>query len=144
MPNGRSGVTVVELKRADTVEPSYEVMEPAKARRTYSKVEIDAVIERAIQPLESWPTVADPEHYIESRLGKYIKILEGMLERSLMLGDIDRVEALTLDLIRLSKLGHAKADVQIGVSKLREELNFGQLNTEAIREKLKEIQEVAK
>lgn len=128
------------IDEAEFVE--IDVRPAPRSDRHVSEAEIKMVIERAIAPLESWPTVDNPENYIESRLGKYIKLLEGMLDRALVLGHIDRAQSITNDLIRLSKLGRAKAEVNInGPSKLRDEINFRDLTDSEVEVKLKEIKD---
>src|SRR5260221_13174136 len=97
---------------------------------------VKAEIERLLVPFESWESVSNPESYIEDSLGKYIKGIEMMLSKALDLNDIPLSRALTLHLIKLSKMGRAKADVSIGVSQLRDELNFSGVETEKLKELL--------
>ena len=100
------------------------------------RAEIQAIIEEAIRPLNDWEAVQEPEKYIETQLGRYISMLEGLLNRAASLGDADRCHQIVLDLIRLSKLGRSKAEIEIGVNKLRPELDFSGLSTEEILKQL--------
>lgn len=94
-------------------------------------------VSSALAPIEAWATIETPEAYLEARVGKYIAGLEMLLERSLELSDIAMARGLIGDLIRLTKIGRAKADLNItGPSKLRDETDFTKIPTDKLRELL--------
>lgn len=94
-------------------------------------------VSSALAPIEAWATIDTPEAYLESRVGKYIAGLEMLLERSLELSDIAMARGLIGDLIRLTKIGRAKADLNItGPSKLRDEIDLTKIPTDKLRELL--------
>ena len=82
---------------------------------------LKAKVASALAPLEAWETIAEPDIYLESRVGKYIYGLERLLDLAIEHNDFEAIRGLTLDLIRLTKLGRAKADINLSsVNKLRE------------------------
>jgi hypothetical protein len=121
------------------IKDAHEITERPD-RYAIRQAEIRAIIEEAIKPLNDWEEIQDPERYIETRLGRYIHLLEGLLDRAAALGDMDRVHAIALDLIRLSKLGRSKAEINVGVTKLREEKDFSKLGTDEIAKLLGEVE----
>lgn len=127
MPNYKKGNEIKEV--------------PAKAH-FYSAADIDKIIENAIAPIDAHEDMESPELYVERRLGKYIHILEAMLNQSLLLGNFDRAQSLTNDLIRLTKMGRAKAEIAIGPSKLRDETDFSKWDTDKIKELIKGAESV--
>lgn len=91
----------------------------------------------ALAPLAAWETIAEPEAYLESRVGKYIYGLEQLLELSIEHNDFEATRGLTLDLLRLTKLGRAKADINLNsINKLREGQDMTKVDTDALRELL--------
>lgn len=96
--------------------------------------ELRAKVSSALAPLAAWETIAEPEIYLESRVGKYIHGLESLLDIAIEHNDFEAVRGLTLDLLRLTKLGRAKADISLtGMNKLREGQDMSKIDTDALR-----------
>lgn len=99
--------------------------------------QLKAAVEKTLAPLAAWSEIAEPEAYIESRLGKYITGLEMLLETALRNNDLDASRALTLDLIKMTRLGKTKVDLTAtSVNKLRDEFDFRSVNTDELRKQL--------
>lgn len=91
-------------------------------------------VSAALAPLEAWETIAEPDVYLESRVGKYVFGLERLLDLAIEHNDFEAVRGLTLDLIKMTKLGRAKADVNIStINKLRESEDLTKVPIEELR-----------
>ena len=94
-------------------------------------------IERALAPIEAWREIQAPEAYLEARTGKYISGLEELLNAAWAEGDKEMCRQLLLDLLRMTKIGKAKAEVTLaGVNKLRPEQDLSSVNMESLLEAL--------
>lgn len=99
--------------------------------------QLKQAVSKALAPLSAWETIAEPEVYIEARLGKYITGLEMLLSRALENNDAEMARALTLDLVKMTRLGKTKIDLNaVGVNKLREEIDFKKADTKLLMETL--------
>jgi hypothetical protein len=97
--------------------------------------QLKEAVSKALAPLSAWETIAEPEVYIESRVGRYISGLEMLLEQALANNDMDASRALTLDLIKMSRLGRSKIDLtSTSVNKLRDEMDFRKVDTSKLTE----------
>ena len=119
-----------------------EIVEKSAKKWIITEAQINAIIDEAIAPIDAHEDMDSPELYVEKRLGKYIHILEAMLDRALLMGRHDQAQALVNDLIRLTKMGRAKAEVNLGVSKLRDETDFSKWETDQIKNLLKGAESV--
>lgn len=96
-------------------------------------------VKQFLVPFDQWEKLDNPEAYIDIQSGKYVKGLEMLLERAVEMNDMELSRALTLDLLRLSKLGRSKADINViggELSKLRQEETFSGVDTKDIRKML--------
>jgi hypothetical protein len=101
-----------------------------------------AKVRAMMAPLEAWEAISDPDIYLENRSGKYVRGLEMLLEKAIELNNLDMVRGLTLDLLRLTKLGRSKAEVSLmGGSKLRDEVNFRDMTPEQIKAVMNSVEE---
>ena len=99
-------------------------------------------IGKLLIPLEAWEAVANPDIYLDNRAGKYVRGLEMLLESAIAADDIELTRMLTLDLIRLTKLGRSKADVNImSGGKLRDEISFKEKSPEEIEAIIRQLRE---
>ena len=99
---------------------------PAKARRMAG--EIVAVLRK----LDEYDTPATPvEQYLESRSGQYAVMLEGIVNAAAEAGMWDLARVALVDLLRMTKIGRAKADLNIG-AKLRDEIPLKHLSDEEL------------
>lgn len=90
---------------------------------------------RQLVAFENWANIDQPDLYVEKQTGKYVYGLEHLLETAVKENDIDRARAILNDLIRLSKMGRAKADIEIkGPNKLRPERDLSALPLELLRQ----------
>jgi len=81
-------------------------------------------------PIEAWREIEAPETYLEARTGKYISGLEELLKVGWDEGDKEFCLAVLLDLLRMTRLGKAKAEVTLsGVNKLRSEQDLSSIDT---------------
>ena len=95
------------------------------------------VIGLALAPIEAWKAVENAEAHLEGRIGLYVAGLEELLEKTVRMNDIQGARGLLNDLIRLTKIGRPKADINVaGISKLRDEADFSQMSTEMLRKAL--------
>jgi len=96
--------------------------------------QLKEAVGQALAPLKAWESIAEPEVYIESRLGRYISGLEMLLEVALKHADLDAARALTLDLIKMTRLGKTKVDLTAtSVNKLRDEIDFRKVEIDELR-----------
>ena len=63
------------------------------------------------------------EQYLDNRAGRYAKMLEAIVDVAAQLGMFDLARVTLVDLLRMTKVGRAKADLTLG-TKLREEMDF--------------------
>lgn len=99
--------------------------------------DVRTAVSYALAPIEAWKAVENAEAHLEGRIGLYIAGLEELLEKTVRMNDIQGARGLLNDLIRLTKIGRPKADINVGgLSKLREETDFSQLSTEMLRKAL--------
>lgn len=106
---------------------------------TWTPKDIEAV-QKALVPFEALELIADPDVYLESSAGKYVAGLEMLLKRALESNDIEMSRMLLLDLVKMTKIGRSKADINVGaLSKLRDEVDYSKLKTEDIEALLKQV-----
>jgi hypothetical protein len=105
-----------------------------KASELKLVADLRSKVASALAPLAAWETIAEPEVYLESRVGKYVYGLERLLELAIEHNDFEAVRGLTLDLIKMTKLGRAKADINLNsINKLREGQDMTKVDTDALR-----------
>lgn len=99
---------------------------PAKARRMGG--EIVAIL----RALDQYDTPATPvEQYLDTRSGKYAVMLEAIVDAAASAGMWDLARATLVDLLRMTKVGKSKADVNI-INKLRDEIPLKHLSDEEL------------
>ena len=68
------------------------------------------------------------ESYLERRSGRYVRVIEDTIDKALALGMIELASSLSLALVRLTKVGRAKAEVSLaGVPRLRDEADLSEV-----------------
>ena len=84
-----------------------------------------------LDPIALWPNISKPESYLEERAGKYIALLEGLLDRALETRDVDAARVLALDLLKMTPIGRNKAEININKN-LRDEISLDHLDPEML------------
>ena len=99
---------------------------PSRARRMAG--EVVAVLRK----LDEYDSPETPvEQYLETRSGKYAIMLEGIVDAAATAGMWDLARVALVDLLRMTKIGRAKADLNIG-AKLRDEIPLKHLSDEEL------------
>jgi len=109
-------------------------MKRVKASEIVVTNKLRAVVSSALTPVEAWENIPTPDVYLESKVGKYLRGMEEVLNRAVEMNDLQMTRTLLLDLLKMTKFGRPKADVNIGgVSKLRDEEDFSKVSTDKLR-----------
>lgn len=96
---------------------------------------LTTAISRQLAPMDAWETIDAPDVYLESKTGKYLRGLELVLEKAVELNDLSMVRTVLLDLLKMTKMGRPKADVNVsGLTKLRDETDLSKIDTEQLRQ----------
>ncbi len=112
-------------------------MRRVKASELTLSAGVRAAVGRVLAPIEAWEAIESPDIYLESRTGVYIRGLELLLEKAVDEGDRAEVRGLLLDLLRMTKVGRAKADLTLaGLNKLRPESDLHGVDSDQLRELL--------
>lgn len=116
------------------IEDYTEVEQVEKPRRLSKKSrEVAGDIVQLLSALDTYESPETPaEVYLDGRAGKYVRMLEGVLDVAAQLGMFDLARVTLVDLLRMTKVGRAKADLTLG-GKLREEHPLNHLSDEELK-----------
>jgi hypothetical protein len=121
----------IVLRPVDDFHEVEQTEKPHRVTRKGRKVAGDIV--QLLNNLEAYESPETPaETYLEARSGKYVRMLEGILDVAAQLGMFDLARVTLVDLLRMTKVGRAKADVNLG-GKLREEHPLTHLTDEELK-----------
>jgi hypothetical protein len=115
------------------VEDYREVEQVEKPHRPSAKGRrMGGEIVAILRALDQYDTPATPvEQYLDTRSGKYAVMLEAIVDAAASAGMWDLARATLVDLLRMTKVGKSKADVNI-INKLRDEIPLKHLSDEEL------------
>jgi|ERR1700722_1806562 len=124
-----------EVERRNAEEAEFQGVEqvekPSRPSRKARRVAGEVV--QLLNSLEAYESPETPaEVYLDGRAGKYVRMLEGILDVAAQLGMFDLARVTLVDLLRMTKVGRAKADLTLG-GKLREEHPLSHMTDEELK-----------
>lgn len=119
------------LKPVDDYREVEQTEKPFRPSRR-SKAAAGEIVQ-LLQKLDAYENPATPvEVYLDSNAGKYARMLEAIVDVAAQCGMFDLARVTLVDLLRMTKVGRAKADINLG-GKLREEHPLTHLSDEELK-----------
>lgn len=86
--------------------------------------------EQHFPPMSEWNAVQDPTAYAELRSGLWVAMYEGIADRLCQAGQLEAGGQVLLNLIKMTKVGRPKADINLG--KTMAEVDLSHLSEEEL------------
>jgi|SRR5579885_595981 hypothetical protein len=114
---------------------SVSELTPRKAKRAEELIKKTVL---RLAALDEYANPTDPtDVYLDNRSGRYVKMLEDLVDLAAEHGLLELVQSTLFGLLRMTKAGRSRADVNVsGVTKLREEFDFSNLDDESLKKAL--------
>jgi hypothetical protein len=124
-PVESEGAIYTDFIAVEQVEKSARVSRRGKA--------VAGEIVSLLQKLDAYEAPELPvEVYLDNRAGQYTRMLEAIVDVASELGMFDLARVTLVDLLRMTKVGRAKADLTVG-GKLRDEHPLTHLSDEELK-----------
>lgn len=109
----------------------------AKGARWAKGAALEPTIPRPL-PMAEWPIIQMPAEHVETQVGRWLAMFEGIADYCIQIGHLDLGTRMLMDLIKLSKFGRPKADLNLQTSRV--EMDFSKLSEDELN-KIKALAE---